>query len=284
LFQISIEKLARFLYANRRPHLDFLPDFHYLWKTNLTMIKVLIIDDEPGVRRLMSLMLNQHCPDVHIAGEAGSVASAYEAIVELKPDLIFLDIKMDDGTGFDLLQKFEKVDFHVIFITAFEEYAVKAFRFSAIDYLLKPVEAEELIAAVEKMKRLQDAEQDQRISTLIRNMKEGGKEHKKVVLRTLDRFHFVKISEILYCESDGNYTTFYLENGTMILVSKSLKEYDDILAEYSFFRPHKSYLINLSYVTGFEKAEGGFIIMKNNARIPISFRKKEEFLRIVEGL
>jgi two-component system, LytTR family, response regulator len=248
------------------------------------MIKALIIDDEPGIRKMMSLMLKQYCPDIHIAGEADSVVSGYEAIRDMRPDLVFLDIKMDDGTGFELLEKFDKVDFHVIFITAFEEYAVKAFRFSAIDYLLKPLEAEELIVAVEKLKHLLNAEQDLRVTTLIRNMKEGSKEDKKVVLRTQDRFHFVKVSEILYCESDGNYTTFYLESGSKIMVSKSLKEYDDILAEYSFYRPHKSYLINLTFVTGFDKAEGGYIIMKNNARIPISSRKKEEFLRIVQWM
>ena len=174
------------------------------------MIKALIIDDEPGIRKMISLMLKQHCPDVRIAGEAGSVASGYEMILDMKPDLVFLDIKMDDGTGFDLLQKFDKVDFHVIFVTAFEEYAVKAFRFSAIDYLLKPVDSEELIAAVEKLNHMLNAEQDLRVTNLIRNMKEGDKEDKKVVLRTQDRFHFVKVSDILYCESDGNYTTFYL--------------------------------------------------------------------------
>jgi two-component system LytT family response regulator len=248
------------------------------------MIKALIIDDEPGIRKMISLMLKQHCPDVRIAGEAGSVASGYEMVLDMKPDLVFLDIRMDDGTGFDLLQKFDKVDFHVIFVTAFEEYAVKAFRFSAIDYLLKPVDSEELIAAVEKLDHMLIAEEDLRVTNLIRNMKEGDKEDKKVVLRTQDRFHFVKVSDILYCESDGNYTTFYLENDAKITISKSLKDYEEILSGYTFFRPHKSYLINLAYVTGFEKSEGGFIIMKNKASIPISYRKKEEFLRIVEGM
>ena len=248
------------------------------------MIKALIIDDEPGIRRMLSLLLKQHCPDVLIAGEADSVESAYNAIVELRPDLVFLDIKMDDGTGFDLLQKFEKINFHIIFITAFEEYAVKAFRFSAIDYLLKPVDTVELIAAVDKVKHLLNAEQDLRVTTLIRNMKYTGNEDKKIVLRTSDKFHFVKVSEIIYCASEGNYTTFYLQDGNHVMVSKTIKEYDGLLMEFGFFRPHKSFLINLAYIIGFEKSEGGYIIMKDNSRIPISYRKKDEFLRIVEGM
>ncbi len=248
------------------------------------MIKALIIDDEPIIRRMLSLMLKQHCPDVHVSGEAGSVTEAYGLILEMNPDLVFLDIKMDDGTGFDLLQKFKKVDFHVIFITAFEEYAVKAFRFSAVDYLLKPVEVDELISSVEKLKHLLNAEQDMRITTLVKNMQEGKKEDRKIVLRTHERFHFVKMSEILYCESEANYTTFYLVNGIAILVSKPLKEFEDMLVDYNFYRPHKSYLINLSNISGFEKSEGGCIIMSNNARVPIASRKREEFLRIVEGM
>jgi len=248
------------------------------------MIKALIIDDEPGIRRMLSLMLKQHCPDVHVSGEAGNVAEAHKLILEVNPDLIFLDIMMADGTGFDLLQKFKKVDFHVIFITAFEEYAVKAFRFSAVDYLLKPVEVDELVSAVEKLKHLMNAEQDLRITTLVKNMKEGKKEDKKIVLRTQDKFHFIKVSEIIYCASEANYTTFYLENGSGVLVSKSLKDYEDMLADFNFYRPHKSYLINLSNISGFEKGEGGFIIMNNNARVPIASRKREELLKIVEGM
>jgi two-component system LytT family response regulator len=232
---------------------------------------------------MLSLMLKQHCPDVHVTAEAGSVAEAYEMILELKPDLVFLDIKMDDGTGFDLLKKFDKLDFHVIFVTAFEEYAVKAFRFSAVDYLLKPVEAEDLIAAVGKVRSMQNAETEQRFSTLAWNMSDVPRGDKKLVLRTHDKFHFIRVPDILYCESDGNYSTFYLENGFKVMVSKSLKEYEDLLEGYPFFRPHKSYLINLSYVTGYEKGEGGFIIMSDHARIPVSFRKKDEFLKIMEG-
>jgi two-component system LytT family response regulator len=248
------------------------------------MIKAIIIDDEPKVRHGLSLMLKQHCPDVMIVAEADGVQSGYEAIVNSQPDLIFLDIRMDDGSGFDLLEKFAGIPFHIIFVTAYEEYAVKAFRFSAVDYLLKPLDAPDLAAAVDRVRRMLLSEQDQRISTLLLNMKDPRKEEKKIVLRTQEKFHFVKVAEIVYCESDGNYTTFYLQSGQHILVSRSLKEFDELLSEYSFYRPHKSFLINLSYVTGFEKGEGGFIIMKDDIHVPISYRKKEEFLKMVEGM
>jgi two-component system LytT family response regulator len=191
---------------------------------------------------------------------------------------------MEDGTGFDLLERFEKIDFHIIFVTAYQEYAVKAFKFSAIDYLLKPLEPEELQNAIERLRNILNAEQESRVTNLLMNIKETRREEKKIVLRTADKFHFIKVSDIIYCESDGNYTNFWLEGGNKVMISKSLKEYEEILTEYGFFRPHKSYLINLAYITGFEKGEGGYIILSDNNRIPISFRKKEEFLRIVEGM
>jgi two-component system, LytTR family, response regulator len=248
------------------------------------MIKTLIIDDEPGIRRMLALLLKKCCPDIHVAGEADSVASAYQIITDMKPDLVFLDIRMDDGTGFDLLQKFDKIDFHIIFITAFEEYAVKAFRFSAIDYLLKPFDTDELIASVDKLKHILNAELELRLGSLIQNVRGQGKEDKKIVLRTAEKFHFIRVSDIIHCAGDGNYTTFFLASNEQVLVSKTIKEFDELLTEYGFFRPHKSFLINLAYITGLEKGEGGFIIMKNNTRVPISYRKKEEFLRIVEGM
>jgi two-component system, LytTR family, response regulator len=248
------------------------------------MIKAIIIDNEPGVRRVLSLMLQQHCPDVVVAAEAESVQDAYEAIIHYQPDLVFLDIRMEDGTGFDLLQRFQNVDFHIIFITAFEEYAIKAFKFSAVDYLLKPVELPELLSALERLRSIMSPVQDHRVRNLLLNLQTSRQDEKKLVLRTHEKFHFVKVSDIVFCKCDGNYTTFFLQNENHIMVSRSLKEYDEMLADYGFFRPHKSYLINLAHVTGFEKSEGGFIIMKEDLRVPISYRKKDDFLRIVEGM
>jgi two-component system LytT family response regulator len=248
------------------------------------MIKSLIIDDEPVVRRALIRLLQQHCPDVLVAGEAGSVATGHEAILRLRPDLVFLDIRMDDGTGFDLLEKFDKIDFHLIFVTAYEEYAVKAFRFSAVDYLLKPLDSGELVAAVDRVRNFLDAAQDLRVRTLLGNMKESGRQDRKIVLRTQEMFHFVKVSEIICCESDGNYTTFTLASGSRLLISRPLKEFEEILTEYGYFRPHKSFLINLAFVTGYEKGEGGFIILQDDIHIPIASRKRDEFLKLVEEM
>jgi two-component system LytT family response regulator len=248
------------------------------------MIKALIIDDEARIRQGLSIMLRKHCPDVLISGEADGVLSGYNQIIQLQPDLVFLDIEMEDGTGFELLEKFEEIRFHIIFITAYQEYAVKAFKFSAVDYLLKPVEPDELEFAVNKLRNIMMAGHEMRISNFLRNNKETRKEEKKIVLRTSDKYYFVKISEILYCESEGNYTMFILVNETRILVSRSLKEFEEILTEYGFFRPHKSFLINLGFITGYEKLEGGTIILNDKIRVPVSYRKKEEFLRIVDGM
>lgn len=248
------------------------------------MIRAVIIDDEPATRVALSALLREHCPDVTIAREAGSVEEGFRIISEVRPDLVFLDIRMQDGSGFDLLKKFDKVDFHVIFVTAYEEYAIKAFRFSAIDYLLKPVDADELISAMAKFRQQAHAERDLRVKTMINNLRFQEKHHKKIVLRTSEKFHFVEVTDIIYCESDGNYTTFFLRNHNQVIVSRPLKEFEELLSDYAFFRPHKSFLVNLSYLTGFEKSEGGYIILKDDVKIPVSYRKKDEFLKIVEGL
>jgi two-component system LytT family response regulator len=248
------------------------------------MIRAIIIDDEPQLRKSLAKLISIHCPGVSVAGEAGNVQSAYEVINSLQPDLLFLDIRMEDGTGFDLLKKFDKINFHIIFVTAFEEYAIRAFHFSAIDYLLKPVDPEELKAAVEKLKGMANTETGLRTDTLLKTLIEPGKKNKRIVLRTTDRFHFTEISEILYCASDGNYTLFYLNGGINILVSKTIKEFEDLLLEYGFFRAHRSFLINLAHINSYDKADGGYIIMTDNSRIPISSRKKDEFMKIVQGM
>lgn len=248
------------------------------------MIRAIIIDDEPRIRQGLAIMIRTHCPDVTLAGEADGVNSGFHEINRLQPDLVFLDVQMEDGTGFDLLEKFEKIDFHIIFVTAYQEYAIKAFKFSAIDYLLKPLDPEELVGALERLRNILETEQELRVTNLLSNLNEHRPEEKKIVLRTSEKFHFVKISEIIYCEGGGNYTTFYLEGGNKVIISKSLKEYEEILSEYSFFRPHKSFLVNMSFLTGYEKGEGGYIILSGQIKIPISYRKKEEFLKIVEGM
>jgi len=248
------------------------------------MLRTIIIDDEENIRILLRGMLRSHCPDVEIAAEAGSVAEAFEAINRHKPDLILLDIRLGDGTGFGLLEKFEKIDFRIIFVTSYEQYALRALKLSAIDYIVKPVSTEELTAAIDKARRLIGAGEEQPLKVLVDNAKSIPNHDKKIVLKTADRFHFVQVSEIIRCESDSSYTKFFLTDNSTILISRTLKEFEEILLDFNFFRPFKSDLINLKHIKAFDKTDGGFIIMTDNSRVPISDRKKEEFFRLMEGL
>jgi two-component system, LytTR family, response regulator len=248
------------------------------------MLRTIIIDDEENIRILLRGILDSHCPDVEVVAESGSVAEAFDAINRHKPDLVLLDIRLGDGTGFGLLEKIEKIDFRIIFVTSFEEYALKALKLSAVDYIMKPVIADELVAAIAKAKQLIEAGEEQAFKVLVSNSKSQGNQDKKIVLRTADKFHFVPVSDIIRCESDSSYTKFFLEDNSTILISRTLKEFEDILTGFGFFRPFKSDLINMKHIKAFDKTDGGFIIMSDNSRVPLSDRKKEEFFRLMEGL
>jgi len=248
------------------------------------MLKTIIIDDEENIRILLRGILAARCPEVQVVAEAGSVAEAYKALVNYKPDLVLLDIRLGDGTGFGLLEKFERIDFRIIFVTSYEEYALKALKLSAVDYIMKPVIADELVAAIDKTLKLFLAGEEQAFKVLVSNSKSPNSQDKKIVLRTADKFHFVPVSEIIRCESDSSYTTFFLADSSKILISKTLKEFEDLLTDFGFFRPFKSDLINLRFIRAYDKTDGGAIIMADNSRVPISDRKKEEFFRLMEEL
>ncbi len=247
-------------------------------------LRTLIIDDETHVRRSLSLMLEEECPNVVIVGTADSVKSGLEAIEKHHPDLVLLDIKMADGTGFDLLQKARPVNFRVIFITAFEEYAIQAFRFSAIDYLLKPVNSMDLAEAISKAVSSFGQDFALQLKALEENLASKELSEKKIILKTNDSIWLIKTREISYCEADMGYTKFYLLNGKTIMVSGNLAEYDEMLREMGFFRAHKSFLVNLSDITRFEKGDGGFLVMSNNDRVPVASRKRDELLEIFQNL
>ena len=244
------------------------------------MLRTIIIDDEDNVRHTLEKLVNRYCPNVRLIAEADGVKSGVKAIKKWHPDLVLLDIKMDDGTGFDLLKQLEPVDFKVIFITAYDQYAIKAIKFSALDYLLKPVDPDDLTEAVKKAEKLMIHELNQQLGTLEDNMLNRDKSKKKIILRTFDNIHLVKLIDIVYCESHDNYTNFHLLNNKKILVSNTLKEYDEMLSEYGFFRAHKSYLINLIHIDRFEKADGGAIVLANEIKIPVASRKKELLLEM----
>jgi len=248
------------------------------------MLRTILIDDEQSVRKTLEKLLDRYCPQVRLIAEADGVESGVHAIKKHHPDLVLLDIKMNDGTGFDLLKRLEPVDFKVIFITAYDQFAIKAIKFSALDYLLKPVDPEELADAVNKAEKMLVHELNQQLDTLQDNMQTQDKSKKKIILKTFENIHLVKIHDILYCESSDNYTTFYLLNGKKILVSNTLKEYDEMLSEFGFFRVHKSYLINLIHIDRFEKAEGGAIVLENEIKLPVASRKKEQLLEMIHRI
>ena len=250
------------------------------------MIKCIIVDDEKGAREILVEMLKLYCSDIEIIGLAHNVDSAYEIINSLKPDLVFLDIKMPDGSGFDLLEKFSKINFQVVFVTAHEEYAIKAFRFSAIDYILKPIDPSDLINAVDKVSDSTHVNDiDKQFKTMKDNFySESVPTEKKIVLRTTENIYVIPISEVIRCKSEKNYTYFYFTNRERIIVSKTLKEFEEILVDHGFMRIHRSNLINLKYINRYDRSEGGYVIMIDNSRVDVSFRKKERLLSYINGL
>lgn len=255
----------------------------YRSKQNETMIyKTVIIDDESKARTMLKGLLAMHCQSrISVIGEAGCVKDGLAEIREKNPDLVFLDVQMPDGTGFDLLEQIPDIPFKVIFASAFDKFAIQAFKFSALDYLLKPVEVEALIEAVSK---LDESERFREMNRKLEVLLSNKNSFEKIALPTLDGIIFVKIKEIIRCESDNNYTAIYLKNGEKIMVSRTLKEYDDMLTPFNFFRIHKSHLINLGFLSRYKKGEGGFVIMEDGAELEVSRRRKEEFLEAIQNI
>lgn len=246
------------------------------------MLRTIIIDDEDHQRLAIRKMVGRYCPNVKLVAQADGVQSGLDAIKKHKPDLVLLDIKMADGTGFDLLDRLHPIDFKVIFITAYDQYAIKAFRFSAIDYLLKPLDPDELVQAVEKVEHIIQKDFNTQLDNLKEHLTADNKANKKLIIKTYDNIHLVPISEILYCESDGNYVSVHLISKQKIMVSASLKDYEDMLAGDGFFRVHKTYLINLKYIRRFEKAEGGSVVLDGDIKIPVASRKRDHLLEMFE--
>jgi len=248
------------------------------------MLRAIIIDDLHNIRQKNVALIKQYCPNVAIIAEADSVASGVVAIKKYLPDLVFLDVEMNDGTGFDLLRKLKPIDFKVIFITAFQEFAVKAFRFSAIDFLLKPIDPSDLIEAVKKAQETLSKEMlELQFSTLFSNI-ERPRNLQKIVLKTAEKVYSINVQDIIRCESEKNYTTFYMLNGQKLLVSTTLKEYETMLLPMGFFRTHQSHLINMLYFDHYVKTDSGSIIMKDKTVIPLSVRKKEEFFSALSSM
>lgn len=248
------------------------------------MLRAIVIDDIESIRKKNVEIIKANCPNVAVIGQADSVESGINLIRQIIPDIVFLDVEMPDGTGFDLLQKLKPINFKVIFITGYEDFAIRAFRFSAIDYLLKPLDPSELIEAVNKAEESLNKEVlELKLNTLFSNL-ERPKNLQKLVLKTAEKIYSVNIQDIVNCESDKNYTTFNFINSPKLVVSTTLKDYETLLKPFNFFRCHQSHLINLLYFDHFVKSDGGnTIIMKNKSAIPLSTRKKEEFLALIDS-
>ena len=243
------------------------------------MIRTIIIDDEQNIVSLISGMLNMYCSDIEIVATANNVRDGLVAITKEKPDLVLLDIKMPDGTGFDLIKMLSPINFKLIFITAFQEYAINAIKLSALDYLMKPIDVQDLILAIEKARKAIDVDDMKfKINALLSDIN-GDDKSKKIVLKTSENIYLIDIADIVRCQSDRGYTEFYLKDKKKLLVSKTMKEYAELLLSNGFLRVHHSHIINMNYFDYFEKADGGFVNMKDGSSIPVSARKKESLFK-----
>ncbi len=251
-------------------------------------MKVLIIDNDSSIREGLVSLLKKLCPQVTEIKEADGVATGLSAINEFKPRLVFLDVEMDDGTGFDLVQKLGSYHFQLIFITAHNKYAVNAFKFSAIDFLLKPIDPIDLVLSINKASSHQkntDLEyQVKLLEESLQNINNLKIQDRKIALNDGNLIHYIKVSDIIYCQADGSYTIFHLLNSKKIMVSRLLKEYEDLFSDFNFLRTHHSYLINTSKISKFDKTDGGQLIMDENHAVPVSARKKEQVLEILGKL
>ncbi len=242
------------------------------------MIKAIIIDDEEKSRSSLLNEIKKYCKNVNVVAEAENVKSGLEKIKKFKPELVFLDVQMPDGTGFDLLEKLSEINFNIIFVSAYDQFAIKAFKFSAIDYLLKPVDPDDLVKAVKKITEIVESKTlNEKIKVLLENKNS----FEKIALPAFDGVIFVKIKDIIRCESDRNYSIFYLKSKEKILVTRTLKEFDEMLSSQNFYRAHHSHLINLAYVKKYIKGEGGSVIMEDGTEVEVARRRKEGLMSIL---
>ena len=249
------------------------------------MIKAFIIDDVEKARSALKSDIKTYCPTVQVICEADGVETGLQLIKNTTPDVIFLDIRMSDGSGFDLIAKLRQqgsIPFQIIFTTAYDEYAIKAFKFSAIDYLLKPVDHEDLIQAVQKIKTTDvQSSLKENMELLLESMKSIKTSNKRIALNSIDKIQVVNVDDIIQCESQKNYTLFYLTNKKQVLVTRTLKEFEDMLEGDNFLRVHHSHLINVKHLKEYVKTDGGYAMMSDGSEVPVSVRKKEHLLSLL---
>lgn len=246
-------------------------------------MRAVIIDNEPRMIQALQGLLELYCPEVEVVGTAMGCASGEKLILRKNPDVVFLDVEMDDGTGIELVEKLNFKHLRVIFVTAHDRYAIQAFKCSAIDYLLKPVDPEDLINSLKKLSESRKAvDLEKQMTVLMEHLSGNQTRPAKIVLSDYESMHLVKVEDIMWCMAEGSYTHFKFRDGSEIMVSKNLKSYEEILSGEDFVRIHNSYLVNLNHIKRFERSEGGVVIMDNGAVLPVSVRKKDALMNILK--
>jgi len=251
------------------------------------MFKAIIVDDEANSREALKGKIKLFCPELNLIGEAEDVESAIKICDLQRPDILFLDINLAGASGFEILEQLIQGETkmpEVIFTTAHDEYAIKAIKFSAVDYLLKPIDPEELVKAVRKVEAKTDYDPSFKLNALMENIRQASDSPKKIVIPSSDGLHLVRVSEISRCESSSNYTQFHITTGRTMLASKTLKEFDNILSDFNFERVHKSHLVNMNFVKKYVQSDGGYLVMEDGSKIPVANRKKEHLLHMLRSL
>jgi len=245
--------------------------------------KAIIIDDIEQARTTLKQDIKVYTNDFEIIGEASGVVEGAKLLKKIQPDILFLDIQMQDGSGFDLLDLLTNIQFKIIFITASDAHAIQAFRYAAIDYLLKPIDPDELQSALQKF-RSSGINENEKYRFLNDRLKNFEKPNERLALHSQDKIQIVDIKKIVRCESSVNYTTFFFESGEQVVVTKTLKEFEDLLNEQGFFRVHQSHLVNTKFIKEFIKNEGGHLVLLDKTQIPVSVRKRPEVMKMLESL
>jgi two-component system, LytTR family, response regulator len=244
------------------------------------MIKAILVDDELHGLETLSILLNDYCPEVKVMEKCPSAKKALEAIDKLKPDLVFLDIEMPVMNGFELLEQFEQIPFSVVFTTSYDQYAIKAIRFSALDYLLKPVDPKELIAAVHKVNKQKNPPTNEQLQMLMNQLHHKESRFTKIAVPTSEGFELIPADEIIRCEADDNYTHLFLKNKTKVIACRTLKEMEEQFSEFThFLRVHHSYIVNLNEVVKYVRGDGGYLIMTDGTSVNVSRSRKEALLK-----
>jgi len=244
-------------------------------------MKAIIVDDELAVRNAIKTLISENFPDINIIASAGTIEEGIEAITREKPDLLFLDIELPDGKGFELLKKISPISFKVIFVTGHQEYALDAIKVSALDYVLKPIDTDELCRAVEKAREVINHEEQQLKFQVLNENLQSKKVLKRIILHTADHLQLVSVSDIIRAEADSNYTRFWLSGGKRIMVSRTIKEFDALLSDSGMLRVHQSHLVNINYIDRFVKKDGGYLQLKDGTTVPVSPNLKKQVLKVI---